>query len=292
MAFAKVTKAVFPVAGPGQPLPARHQGEPQGDAADRRQAADPVCRRGGRCRRHHRHDLHHREQQARDRGPFRQGLRAGDRTRGTGQACAARDGAVRGPAGHQLHLYPPVRGARVGARDTVRGTGGGQRTVRRAARGRPDRCEDSRDPADGGRGAARGRIDDRRHERAGGGDRQLGHRRGRPRSGGRTHQSHPPHGREAQARDDAIDAGGGRALCPVAAHISSPAHDAARRRGGDPVDRRPRALLAEERVVAYAFEGRRYDCGNKLGYLEATVELGLKHPEVGAKFAAFLKQHP
>jgi len=49
-------------------------------------------------------------------------------------------------------------------------------------------------------------------------------------------------------------------------------------------------LLEEERVVAYAFEGRRYDCGNKLGYLEATVELGLKHPEVGAKFAAFLKQ--
>ncbi len=49
-------------------------------------------------------------------------------------------------------------------------------------------------------------------------------------------------------------------------------------------------LLTEERVVAYAFEGRRYDCGNKLGYLEATVELGLKHPEVGAKFAAFLKQ--
>jgi UTP--glucose-1-phosphate uridylyltransferase len=49
-------------------------------------------------------------------------------------------------------------------------------------------------------------------------------------------------------------------------------------------------LLSEERVVAYAFEGRRYDCGNKLGYLEATVELGLKHPEVGAKFAAFLKR--
>jgi UTP--glucose-1-phosphate uridylyltransferase len=49
-------------------------------------------------------------------------------------------------------------------------------------------------------------------------------------------------------------------------------------------------LLDEERVVAYAFEGRRYDCGSKLGYLEAMVELGLKHHEVGAKFAAFLKQ--
>ena len=37
-------------------------------------------------------------------------------------------------------------------------------------------------------------------------------------------------------------------------------------------------------MLAYAFEGRRYDCGSKLGYLEATVDFGLKHPEVGAGF--------
>ena len=48
------------------------------------------------------------------------------------------------------------------------------------------------------------------------------------------------------------------------------------------------ALLAEERVLAYAFEGRRYDCGRKLGYLEATVNFGLKHPETGEAFARFL----
>jgi UTP--glucose-1-phosphate uridylyltransferase len=47
-------------------------------------------------------------------------------------------------------------------------------------------------------------------------------------------------------------------------------------------------LLAEERVLSYSFEGRRYDCGTKLGYLEATVDLGLKHAEVGAGFAKFL----
>ena len=47
-------------------------------------------------------------------------------------------------------------------------------------------------------------------------------------------------------------------------------------------------LLAEERVLAYTFEGRRYDCGTKLGYLEATVDFGLKHHEVGAGFARFL----
>jgi UTP--glucose-1-phosphate uridylyltransferase len=49
-------------------------------------------------------------------------------------------------------------------------------------------------------------------------------------------------------------------------------------------------LLEDEKVFAYEFEGRRYDCGNKLGYLEATVELGVKHPDVGAKFAAFLER--
>jgi UTP--glucose-1-phosphate uridylyltransferase len=50
------------------------------------------------------------------------------------------------------------------------------------------------------------------------------------------------------------------------------------------------ALLAEERVLAYQFEGRRYDCGSKLGYLEATVDYALRHPEVGAAFAQYLNK--
>jgi len=49
-------------------------------------------------------------------------------------------------------------------------------------------------------------------------------------------------------------------------------------------------LAAEEPVYAYAFDGRRYDCGSKLGYLEASVDFGLKHPETGAGFARFLAQ--
>ena len=49
-------------------------------------------------------------------------------------------------------------------------------------------------------------------------------------------------------------------------------------------------LLDDEKVLAYQFEGRRYDCGNKLGYLEATVELGVKHAEVGASFTNFLNR--
>jgi UTP--glucose-1-phosphate uridylyltransferase len=50
------------------------------------------------------------------------------------------------------------------------------------------------------------------------------------------------------------------------------------------------ALLAHERVLAMRLGGKRYDCGSKLGYLKATVELGLRHPEVGAAFAEFLAQ--
>jgi UTP--glucose-1-phosphate uridylyltransferase len=49
-------------------------------------------------------------------------------------------------------------------------------------------------------------------------------------------------------------------------------------------------LLGEERVLAYEFEGRRYDCGSKLGYLEATVDYALRHPEVGEAFAQYLNR--
>jgi len=50
------------------------------------------------------------------------------------------------------------------------------------------------------------------------------------------------------------------------------------------------ALLVDEPVIAYPFQGKRYDCGSKLGYLEATVEYGLAHPELGASFADYLRR--
>ncbi len=50
-------------------------------------------------------------------------------------------------------------------------------------------------------------------------------------------------------------------------------------------------LMQREPVYAFEFEGKRYDCGSKLGYLQATVEYGLKHPSLGADFAAYLKRH-
>jgi UTP--glucose-1-phosphate uridylyltransferase len=49
------------------------------------------------------------------------------------------------------------------------------------------------------------------------------------------------------------------------------------------------SLLAEEQVLAYRYDGVRYDCGSKLGYLEATVAFGLRHPEIGVDFAAYLE---
>ena len=49
------------------------------------------------------------------------------------------------------------------------------------------------------------------------------------------------------------------------------------------------ALLKEEKALAVRLPGRRFDCGSKLGYLQAMVELGLRHPEVGAAFAKYLK---
>jgi UTP--glucose-1-phosphate uridylyltransferase len=49
------------------------------------------------------------------------------------------------------------------------------------------------------------------------------------------------------------------------------------------------ALLQHERVLAVRLAGRRYDCGSKLGYLQATLEYGLRHPEVGEAFARYLE---
>ncbi|NNC23007.1 UTP--glucose-1-phosphate uridylyltransferase GalU [Salinisphaera sp. USBA-960] len=48
-------------------------------------------------------------------------------------------------------------------------------------------------------------------------------------------------------------------------------------------------LMSEQTVLAYEFEGVRYDCGSKLGYLQANVEMGLHHPEIGDEFRNYLK---
>ncbi len=49
------------------------------------------------------------------------------------------------------------------------------------------------------------------------------------------------------------------------------------------------ALMREEAVYAYRFSGKRYDCGSKLGYLQATVEYALGHAELGRGFRKYLQ---
>jgi len=48
-------------------------------------------------------------------------------------------------------------------------------------------------------------------------------------------------------------------------------------------------LLSHERVLAVRLPGRRFDCGSKLGYMQATVEFGVRHPEIGQEFTRYLK---
>ena len=50
------------------------------------------------------------------------------------------------------------------------------------------------------------------------------------------------------------------------------------------------SLLRREKVFAYRYNGKRYDCGSKLGFLQATVDLAGHHPEVGADFCGWLAQ--
>ena len=48
------------------------------------------------------------------------------------------------------------------------------------------------------------------------------------------------------------------------------------------------ALLKSEQVLAYSYKGKRYDCGSKLGLLQASVDLGAIHPEIGEEFSEWI----
>lgn len=49
------------------------------------------------------------------------------------------------------------------------------------------------------------------------------------------------------------------------------------------------ALMKQERVLAYRFDGKRFDCGSKLGYMKANVEFALRHPEISGEFKDYLR---
>jgi len=48
-------------------------------------------------------------------------------------------------------------------------------------------------------------------------------------------------------------------------------------------------LLGQQSIFAYKFEGKRYDCGDKLGFMKANIEFSKRHPEIGKEFTEFLK---
>ena len=48
-------------------------------------------------------------------------------------------------------------------------------------------------------------------------------------------------------------------------------------------------LLGQQSIFAYEFEGKRYDCGDKLGFMKANIEFSKRHPEIGKEFTEFLK---
>lgn len=84
-------------------------------------------------------------------------------------------------------------------------------------------------------------------------------------------------------------------LAAVGRYIFTPAifsclkHTAADHRGEIQLTDGIQQLLTEQRVQAYQFHGKRYDCGSKLGYLQATVELGMRHPEIGDAVNEYLQ---
>ena len=72
----------------------------------------------------------------------------------------------------------------------------------------------------------------------------------------------------------------------IFAHIEKTVADA---RGEIQLTNALRSLLSEQRILAYEFTGKRYDTGNKLGFLKATVEYALKRPDLGREFREYLK---
>ncbi|SPU51705.1 UTP--glucose-1-phosphate uridylyltransferase [Brevundimonas vesicularis] len=48
-------------------------------------------------------------------------------------------------------------------------------------------------------------------------------------------------------------------------------------------------LIKEKTLLAYRYEGKRYDCGDKLGFLQANIELGLEHPQLGSELRDYLR---
>ncbi len=217
-------------------LPARHQGEPEGNAADRRQAAHPVRRGGSTGRGCAPAGVHHRQFEARHRGSFRHRPRTRVGARGAGQAGSGGPAARHPARRRHLHLHPPAGTARPRPCRAVRARGGRQRAFLRAPGRRPDRCRGAGARADAGPVPAVRRQRDRRAAGAAQPDRQLRHRGDRGR--GRRVLAHSAHGREAEAGGRAFRPRGRRPLPALRLDFRSSQECRPRRGRRDPADRR------------------------------------------------------
>ena len=94
--------------------------------------------------------------------------------------------------------------------------------------------------------------------------------------------------RETQAGAGAFDPGCGGPLYSDVGHFRLP-RKVRWRRWRNTAHRRHSRAASSETVYAYEFAGKRYDCGNKFDYLQATVEYALEHPELKDRFRAHLK---
>ncbi len=128
--------------------------------------------------------------------------------------------------------------------------------------------------ADGGRLQLLPLLGARRAGRAARGDPQYGIVSTAGESGN-VQRIKAPSSRSRSPEKAPIDAGGGRPLRADAAHLPSSARTCSPGAGGEiQLTDGIASLLQEEPVLAYQFKGTRYDCGSKLGYLQATIALG------------------
>ena len=276
----KVTQSGLSGRRPGHPLPAGDQGQPEGNDAHRRQAADPVRGRGGGRGRHHRHDLRHRPLQARHRGSLRQGLRTGERT---GSARQERDARIRAQ-----HAARRTSTASTSARPRRSAWAMPCCAPSRWSATSPSPCcwpttcstadppvmKQMVDAFDYYHCSVLGVQDVPRADTA-----QLRHRRcpaaGRARRAGLRHR------REAEARRCAVDAGRGRSLRADAAHLPSSGERQAGFGRRDPADRRHR--LAARRGAGAGLPLRRHALRLRLQARLSAGDRGFRPPPSGSR---------
>src|SRR5581483_9020217 len=231
------TRAQGGVSGGGarHPHPAGDQGDAEGDADRRRQAADPLCDGRGEGGGDRAVLFRHRPRQERDRGLLRRRLRAGsDAARARQDRTARRDALVAARC-RADRLYPPAAPAGPRPRRVVRAQPGRRRAVRGAAGRRSDGVRAALPAADG-RGVREDRRQRRRRRGAARADQPL--RRARHRRGRRAAGAGPRRRREAGARGGAVEPDDHRPLHHPARDLLPSRQDQAGQRQRDPAHRR------------------------------------------------------